>query len=774
MAITYRQQGVSDLMLKSDQKLGAVNQALSVVYKSSDTIINNEGWQGASADSVKMYMEDVYPAVLGSFSLAIQELNAAVKYYVEDYRGIEHASDAVISESELQSIENRLDRYIRSMSGISGDVSRSLHRVADIGQIPYSGITSLENQTADLVRRLRELRETVSKIEGDAQSRIAGIVISLITDTLNLIKAQKKTDIGAYSRAELVQSPEYQQLAKSYEVAAQDIEANTERIERAQQAANELVEQLQEEYEERQRKAGIVKFLVGAACVVASVAVTVATAGMAAPVIAAATIATGVVTGAASAGIGSIMDQQIGTLAGPGKIDWGRAALDSAVGGVIGGVTSAIGLKFDAVSQGIKGSGALDVTKRILIGGAKKTAQGFATDTIQGTYDAAMSGGSVIEGMTSGFDLRKRVADFGSGCASTGVKEGMKAIEKKNNWFTGEKKSENRDFKYKGQRTVNEMTLGDRAVKSAFHGGVETIAGSAGNFTSELINTGNMRSAVDKALDLETNLTTFAAAAGGEMAAETVEYRREKQALAKYDEQLDQIQKESDEYIANKNKNNQKKYDDWAKKGIGHTENGCPDYHDSPELVAEVKMEGTYSNNPDKSADYNKNTLSRKEDYFNAFEKMDLPPNEYEIQNNGHVIRKDPVTGKKIGDYTMHHVADYNVRDGSFTMQLVPTDLHDASGYHAGGNGQLDYAYRQKDAAAVIDARNQARKEYLKDRPTTNSGVDLPSGSRKAGTDAKKQNDKLFPERSDENAAGEDETVSANIPRYRFRTQADL
>ena len=731
MGITYRQLGVNQLISNSENKKNAIGAALQAVSEKSEIIVSNGRWQGKAADSVKQYMQDVYPAILASFSKALEDINRTVNEYTMDYRAIEHNSEAVISESELSNIEQRVEQYGKAMSGISDDTRRLLNNISDIGQIPYGGIPSVENQTRDLVRRLKELRENIVQIESTYQDQATGHLADLITAALNLIKAQAKTDIAAYSQEALIQSPEYIALAQAYEVVADELEADAERIEKAQRAKEDLVQQLQEEYEERVRQAEKAKFWVGVACVVASVAVTVATGGAAAPLVG---IATGAVTGAVSAGVSSYFDQSIGTVGCPGKVSWGKVFADAAVGGAIGAATSAIGAGFDKLGSGLTSTGFKKVATKVVLGGAKKAAQGFATDTIQGTYDALTTGGNVLKGMTSGFDLRKRASEFGAGCVSTGIKEGMGAIEK------NDKVQKIFSPKTADGAITNDAVLKDSSMlntlgNSAWHGAIETVAGSAGTFTKTLIAEGDVNKALDQALDVRTNAQTFLESTASEFATEELN-----KVYSKREKDLDKLQKEVDDKVKEQNKKIDKKQELLDEQGITRTENGGVDFKDSEAMVAETEIELTY----DKSKK-NIEGDGRPDDYENAYNQLvaegKIDKDEYVLVKNMNKDQKQAykedkeAKGAKSGGaivkmnddgsmtyYTIHHKDDYDVRTGKSTVQLVETDAHKMTTGHGGSREQIKTTAESEILKQYQEIGNTGRKQAL-DQAKINDGA---------------------------------------------------
>ena len=113
-------------------------------------------------------------------------------------------------------------------------------------------------------------------------------------------------------------------------------------------AAGAAVEDEDAAKQQRQEQAKWLKIGAGVLCAVGSIAVVVATGGAALPVIAA-----GVAAGAVTAGVNNAADQYAEK--GWDDIDWSDAGKDAVIGGIVGGVTSAISIGGAAVTQQVAG-----------------------------------------------------------------------------------------------------------------------------------------------------------------------------------------------------------------------------------------------------------------------------------------------------------------------------------------------------------------------------------------------------------------------------------
>ena len=721
MSFVYKHDGINSLLLGYEGKYGKINESLGLIQERSDALVHTDFLSGNRADAAKQYLEDVYPAIGAGFGKALEGLYAAVLEYNQDALGIDDDIHAVIPENELVTRLAWAEKRKTLIPQIASSGEQACARVRDLVSLPRIDAEYVVRNAEHVIKLLKNVRESIQQNEDTYQNKAAVDVCELIDATLAFIKAQGNTkNISEYSRAKMSSSPEYARLVKAYTVVADDIDACADKLEKAQETRDKLVTTLQEEYEERLREAEKAKFWCGVLCVVASVVVTVATGGAAAPAVG---IIMGAATGALNAGVSSYFDQKVGTLACPGKVDGWKVAGDALIGGAVGAATSAIGMGFDKASKSFGTVG------KIVMGGAKKATQGAATDAINAVGNSVFYGEDLGEGLSKVVDFKKRGLEFAGGCISTGIKEGGKKLEEKNGWFTGKDGFENREYEGASQvKTDHSATVLERAEKSLYHAGVETVASSTSTFTTTWIKEGDASVAWDKVKDSAGEI--FLTSATEEFASEMVEYHKESKALKEQNEKLDKVQEAVDEETQEFNaKKLAKKYADMEEKGIKKTKNGGFDFSESGDMAAQTDIELTYKDpaecggaNPKQSAE----DSSRRNDYQNAYDKMvkegKIDEKEYVMRTNskgqitGGVDRIDPNTGEVLDSYTFHHVDNYDVRSGKSTVQLVRTETHKESLGHAGSEKQITYGYGEAGVRDAVNEYNEAREKYVAER----------------------------------------------------------
>lgn len=688
----YNHDAVSGLFLDVRGRYGSVMAALETNDKKSQQVMEGDAWLGNKADNVRDYLGNVYPAINAGFAKAMEALESRVETYNSDCLAIDGDKHAVIHEEKVLKTKTEIYAIGRSMMPIGDEANEALGKVSDIAPIRKVELTQLGTMLDKVQEELQDLTDSINKNESSYEKQFSQDIADLIKKTVDFITyAQAQKDITKFSAQSLSGSKEYLALAKAYDKVSNSLEADEAKIAKARKTNDAMVAELQKEYEERVQKAQRLKFLAGVVCVVATVAVSAVTCGAGAVVAGA---ITGAVTGGISAGIGSYADQQIGTLACPGKIDKGQIFMKAFEGAVVGGVTGAIGGKFDSLK--VAGSGLKAVGQKAVVAGCKKIAQGVASRGLEGVFHGELDGGKV-------FSLKQMAGDFAGGFAGSVVTSGISSLMPKS-WKPEPQKGTLNPVRSDSTQLVANQTLdlGTRMERAVGNGFIATASNTASIFASESVKSGSVTEGWNKATDVERIATDFATSTATAAGTEYINYRQDQRTLEK-------LQQQVDEGAQNYNNLYEKSHEKWRGMGVGETKNGGPTFSGNEGCIGETKIEQTYTK------DHGPSTY-RAEDYQNAFNRMvetgQIDPNDFDISqiNGGNVTRLSD--GK---EYVLHHLDDYDVRSGQTSMQLVEKDLHDATKPHAGATSQIEHAYEDYNAEQKLNRYNNLNGIAQKD-----------------------------------------------------------
>lgn len=698
MGFRYHHDTVSTIFLDTQNRYGQVMGTLGCIEKNAGTIMQGDAWLGNKADAMKSYLEYVYPSINAGFGKAMEALESQMELYNSDCLAIEGNIHAVIHEDRIIEAIDRIQDFSAEILPLGDDANQAIHSVSDLVQARKVDLSLMENQLKTIQTELETLAEDINANESKYAERLSKDTIDLITKTVAFVRYAQSQSISRFNPKNLGSCKEYIALANIYNKVADQLEVEADKVVKARESNKEMVDQLQKEYEERVREAQKWKWLAGIACAVITVAVSAVTCGAGAVVAGA---ITGAVTGAVSSGINSYLDQQVGTLACAGKVSWGKVANEAFKGAVVGGVTGAIGGKFDALktsSTGLKAFG-----QNVLVATTKKVTTGIASRGLQTGMDTLESGGCIgtalKESLSSAFNTDALVKDAISGAASGVVKEGVRQTDKKFNLFSKKEDDfKNHDYKESDKQVTYQGTsFGTKVLKSGYYGLTEMVGSAGGRFASAMYSTqGDISASLDTAKEgmAEELITSTVATLTGE----TINHVKE----MKYTRELEKIQQQVDQEAAARNQRNEKYYDEWEKSNVDHTKNGAPDFKNSDGFAGETRIQLSYGDDGS----------IRDHDYRNAYDKLVaegiVDPNII-IRDKDGIYKVDPDNGKRTY-YTVHHLDDYNVKDGTATVQLVERDLHsdhDLIPDHTGSVSQINSAYQNHNLKDNIDAANK-------------------------------------------------------------------
>ena len=455
---------------------------LDKVQETTQALIKTSHMKGATADRTKEYFTGVYGSVQKSMGLLLATFSGNWGTYFKDYRDIDNNSAYVIPTAEVEEI-NRRQKSKRSGNGITkesldAEVRSAIGSVSDLVSVYYKGIDPVYSEHDSLGNMLDRLVEAIDDTEQTHKGDFSEID-SILTDLHSLLLEMSGKDTVYklnFDGASFASSATYQKLYSSYNKLATVYEKKASEYQKAQEARKGYYDQLQAEEEERRRQADFVKKLALGVCIIGGIAATVFTAGAASPILVA-TIS-GAATGALMAGVNTAADMY--TVGGWDGIDWGGVGIEALKGGAVGAAT---GLVSGAASQGLGqvGKWAVDkVSSPLLKGGAKilvKGTEGALSKALAGGVQdissAILDGESVDEAFRrAGGNVGKNlVSGFTKGVVSEGISMGMDKVT--GNMLND--KSVTDDFG---------KIIGTKAVAGGF---TEVVASGSARFMTELV-----------------------------------------------------------------------------------------------------------------------------------------------------------------------------------------------------------------------------------------------------------------------------------------------
>lgn len=321
-------------------QLGNVESAVSVLMGTANL-------SGNSANNIKNYLKSVHSTVISLLGELIYLHSCNFKVYKSDYQaGVDTDLHAVISSEKLTEIQEDLRTYRDQAASVDDQLAYVLRDVRDIFSITYSDIYSADNANRIAENYVKELDQQIQQLEVAHSGQDFEATEALITSLTTFLNEQMARPAGMLTGFDIMQlaaSGSFASLYEAHNLAYDQITSRQGAFEIAMENDAQRAEALLKEYEERQKTATTVKWIVTGACVIGSIVAIAATGGAATPLVVGAVSAA---SGAIMAGANNLADQYVqhgNLIENADKIDWGSFGKETVLAGVAGFATGAIG-----------------------------------------------------------------------------------------------------------------------------------------------------------------------------------------------------------------------------------------------------------------------------------------------------------------------------------------------------------------------------------------------------------------------------------------------
>ncbi len=416
------------------------SEKMETLSSKMTALSESKNMSGATADAIRSYLNSVHGTIIGVLGQLILLHTTNLLIYKTEYQSdIDADLHAVIDTAEVDDIQDLLAKKKALAISVDENVAYALGQISDIFSIGYRDVTSVSEAHTNAVVFLKNLCDSIEQLE---QNHVASDfsstqeLISSLTAFINE-RLNNKRDFSSFTEAELSSSASFLGLYNAYLAASDDLQGKSEAIERAYEIENTRMESLQEEYEERERKAQTFKWIVTAACVVGSVVAIAATGGAATPlVVGAISACSGAIIAGASAGA----DQYVEHGWSASQWDWGAIGKDALVGGVSGFVTGYLGASVSGAITSSLGTtsvgstllnssnAAVRIGTGVVIGSVSEVWAGIIS---RGAGAFVSSGGDLEATKDAAFDGKSILTDVAIGGVSGGIAAAKNPVGKK-------------------------------------------------------------------------------------------------------------------------------------------------------------------------------------------------------------------------------------------------------------------------------------------------------------------------------------------------------
>ena len=320
---------------------------LSDMESAVSVLMGTANLSGNSANNIINYLKSVHGTVISLLGELIYLHSCNFKVYKSDYQaGVDTDLHAVIRSEKLTEIQEDLWTYRNQAASVDDQLTYVLRDVRDIFSIPHRDIYSADNANRIAENYVRELDQQIQQLEAEHSGRDFEATEALITSLTTFLNEQLNRPAGMLTGFDIMQlaaSGSFISLYEAHNLAYDQITSRQGAFEIAMENDALRNEALLKEYEERQKKATAVKWIVTGVCVIGSIVAIAATGGAATPLVVGSVSA---VSGAVMAGANNLADQYVqhgNLIENADKIDWGSFGKETVLAGVAGFATGAIG-----------------------------------------------------------------------------------------------------------------------------------------------------------------------------------------------------------------------------------------------------------------------------------------------------------------------------------------------------------------------------------------------------------------------------------------------
>ena len=290
-------------------KFQAWNSQLDRIESRINALVNMDSFQGAAADSVKAYLQDVYPLLLISIRQTLTDYQVRFMQYSNGYYSIDSDIYAVLPHESMEELKRLPPPEQSYLTAQNTAIRKALESISDILFLSVPSQSDLNRSLEDFKERVRLLDEQIMDYESANQAVANGDVASLVSSLRACINAfiQSRGGIGSYKPGDYAKRPEVLSLYQNVTDSMAYVKEKQEEILEAAEHLEGVYVQKQKDYEEALRAQqiedrkdeGMATLIVGGVTAAVGVAVIIGTLGMATPV-----VVTAAVTGGCTAAYG--------------------------------------------------------------------------------------------------------------------------------------------------------------------------------------------------------------------------------------------------------------------------------------------------------------------------------------------------------------------------------------------------------------------------------------------------------------------------------------
>ena len=302
----YESQKLKTLDTQIDLLMAEWNKTRTGLKVAVDHIISMDSdWKGKSADKVKNYMTTFHSTSIQAIDGVLTGLQMVVKNYYSDYINVDCDANCIIDTAELDELIRTVTAISTRIEQIGSKIDSECRAITDECGVHFSGFGEQIAKLSGITQYSKDIQISIDSVEQANTGKVSSIA-SLCANTYQQINSGFSYNlfdfnVSSYSKANKNQINAF---IDSYNNACKTINAIAANQETIVKNLGIVNDQLQREYEERQKIGNRIKFGVAIISTVVMIAAAPVTGG-------ASIVVLGFTTGAISGTVNEITDQWV-------------------------------------------------------------------------------------------------------------------------------------------------------------------------------------------------------------------------------------------------------------------------------------------------------------------------------------------------------------------------------------------------------------------------------------------------------------------------------
>jgi len=296
MAFLIKYDDITNVYLFSNSKVSEWNGQLKDLKARMTEFSGLTSFQGAAADSVRNYLQDVHGTIQVSFQEILNEFCARFLLYRDGYyQQIDGDSHAVLTEDTFNQLllfyPNSKSSFEEAHNGLVG----SINAISDIFGPGLPDASGVRQGYETVKSTVTVLRDTTGSYEtghaGSDLTNLDELIASLSTFITYYRDVSYTSAASGYIAGSAAGCPAAADLGFALDKAYNDRVGLSDELTAAVGNEKTRMEALEKEWADQRAEDGAYKWLIGAGAVIVGVVAIVATAGAATPIVVAAVVA---------------------------------------------------------------------------------------------------------------------------------------------------------------------------------------------------------------------------------------------------------------------------------------------------------------------------------------------------------------------------------------------------------------------------------------------------------------------------------------------------